>query len=269
MLKRPQYIVLGLVVLLALVVLNLPARTATRLKLAVGGLFLPLFGLAGAGQQTAVRATDAVVSRAELARQNESLRRENQQLRLQTMQAEETARENARLRQLFQWQQQSYSKSRLKLARVVLRDPANWWRTVQIDLGSKHGLTNNLPVLTTDGLAGRISSVSLTHAQVVLIGDPNCKVSALVQNETRDTGVIGASDPLDSSLVELSHLSRTANLKPGQNVVTSGLGGIFPAGIPIGKIVDSHTVEYGLYMEARVKLNVNPGALEEVWVLLP
>lgn len=270
MLKRPQYIVLGLVVLLALVVLNLPARTATRLKLAVGSLFLPLFGLAGAGQQTAAKATDAVVPRAELARQNEALRRENQQLRLQAIQSEETVRENARLRQLFQWQQQSHWKSRLRLARVVLRDPANWWRTVQIDLGSKHGLTNNLPVLTGDGLlVGRVNSVSLTHSQVVLIGDPNCKVSALVQNETRDTGVIGASGPFDNSLVELSHLSPSANLKPGQNVVTSGLGGIFPAGIPIGKIVDSRPVEFGFYTEARVKLAANPGALEEVWVLLP
>jgi rod shape-determining protein MreC len=269
MFKRPKYIVLGLVVLLALVVLNLPARTATRLKLTVGSLFLPLFGLASAGQQTAAKATDAVLPRSELTRQNELLRRENHQLKILAQQANETARENARLRQLFQWQQQSQWKSRLKLARVVLRDPANWWRTVQIDLGSKHGLTNNLPVLTTDGLVGRITSVSLTHSQVVLIGDPNCKVSALVQNETRDTGVIGASDPLDNSLVELSHLSRSANLKPGQNVVSSGLGGIFPAGIPIGKIVDSHTVEYGLYTEARVKLDANPGALEEVWVLLP
>ncbi|MCU0782866.1 MAG: rod shape-determining protein MreC [Verrucomicrobia bacterium] len=269
MLKRPQYIVLGLVVLLTLVVLNLPAQTAIRLKLAVGGLFLPLFGLAGAGQQTAAKATDAILPRAELARQNESLRRENQQLRLQAMQAEETARENDRLRQLFQWQQQSRWKTRLKLARVILRDPANWWRTVQIDLGSRDGVRTNVTVLTTDGLVGRVNSVSLTRSQVVLIGDPNCKVAALVENETRDTGVIGAGGPFDNSLVELSYLSRRTNLKPGQNVVTSGLGEIFPAGIPIGKIVDSRPVEYGLYTEARVKLAANLSGLEEVWVLLP
>jgi rod shape-determining protein MreC len=129
-------------------------------------------------------------------------------------------------------------------------------------------MRTNLTVLTTDGLVGRIHSVSLTRSQVVLIGDPNCKVGALVQNETHDTGVIGSGGPFDNSLVELSYLSRGANLKPGQNVVTSGLGGIFPAGLPIGKIVDSRAVEYGLYTEARVKLTANLSGLEEVWVLL-
>ena len=202
-----------------------------------------------------------------MAPANDGLRRENEQLRLQVMQAQETASENARLRQLVGWQRQKSWK--LKLARVVLREPANWWRTVQIDLGSRDGLRENLAVLTSDGLVGRTSSVSLMRSQVVLIGDPNCKVAALVQNETHDTGVIGSAGPFDNSLVELSYLSRNANLKPGQNVVTSGLGGIFPAGISIGKIVDSRPVEFGLYTEARVKLAANLGSLEQVWVMFP
>ena len=67
----------------------------------------------------------------------------------------------------------------------------------------------------------------------------------------------------------MSYLSSGANLKSGQLVVTSGEGGIFPAGIPIGQIVDAQQVEFGLYTEARVKLNANLGALEEVWVLFP
>jgi rod shape-determining protein MreC len=102
-----------------------------------------------------------------------------------------------------------------------------------------------------------------------LLGDPNCKVSALVENPAHDSGVISASGPLDDSLVQLTYLSGSANLKSGQGVITSGLGGIFPKGIPIGQIVDSRSVEYGLYAEARVKLNANLGALEQVWVLLP
>ena len=157
----------------------------------------------------------------------------------------------------------------IKLARVIMRDPANWWRTVQIDLGSRDGVTNDLPVLTSSGLIGRISSVSLTHSQVVLIGDRDCRVSATVENATRDMGVIVAGDPLDTSLVDLTYLASSANLKPGQGVVTSGLGKVFPPGIPIGQIVDSRSVEYGLYTEGRVKLNANLGSLEQVWVLFP
>ncbi len=269
MLKRPHYIAVGVVVVLALLVLNLPGRATARLKLTIGSLFLPLFGLASGAQQLTGKAGDALLSRRELARQNETLRRENEQLRLQAVQAEAMARENDRLRKLFQWEQQSRWKSRLKLAHVILRDPANWWRTVQIDLGSRDGLRTNLTVLTTEGLVGRVHSVGFTRSQVVLVGDPNCKVAALVENENRDTGVIGNAGPLETSLVELSYLSRNAALKPGQNVVTSGLGGVFPAGIPIGKVVDSRLVAYGLVTEARVKLAVNLGALEEVWVLLP
>jgi rod shape-determining protein MreC len=267
MLKRPHYIALGLIVLMTLVMLNLPGRTTARLKLGIGGLFLPLFGLASSAQQLPGATGDAVVSRRELLKLNEDLRRENEKWRLQAAQAEETARENARLRQLVGWQRQSPWK--LKLARVVLHEPANWWRTVQIDLGSRDGLRLNLPVLTADGLVGRISSVSLTRSQVTLLGDPNCKVAARVENATGDVGIIGASGPLEGDLVAMGYLSRNANLKPGQNVATSGEGGIFPPGIPIGKIVDVQPVDYGSRAEARVKLAANLNALQEVWVMFP
>jgi rod shape-determining protein MreC len=103
---------------------------------------------------------------------------------------------------------------------------------------------------------------------VVLLSDPNCKTSAIVENAARDTGVVSAGGPLDNSFVQLTYLSGNAHLKPGQGVVTSGLGDIFPKGIPIGQVMDSRPVEFGLYTEARVKLAVNLGALEQVWVLM-
>jgi rod shape-determining protein MreC len=253
-------------VLLTLILLNLPSHTAGRLKMGISSLFLPLFGLANSSDQLANKAGDAITTRSELLKQNEALSRENKELRLQTIQAQETARENARLRQLLGWQQSRAWK--MKLGKVVLRDPANWWRTVQIDLGSRDGVRENLPVLTTDGLIGRVSAVGPATSTVVLIGDRNCKVAAQVV-ETRDTGVIGATDPLDNSLVALGFLSKSAKLTPGQSVATSGLGGIFPPGIPIGKIADSRPVEYGLYNEARVKLSANLSSLDEIWVVFP
>jgi len=140
---------------------------------------------------------------------------------------------------------------------------------VQIDLGSRDGVQTNLPVITDAGLVGRVSSVSTTHSQVVLVGDPNCRVSALVENASRDMGVLIAGGTLDTSLVELTYLASSANLKSGQSVITSGLGGVFPKGIPIGQIVYASSVEYGLYTDAQVKLNANLGSLEQVWVLFP
>jgi rod shape-determining protein MreC len=267
MLRKKHYLALGAVTLVALLIFSLPPRATSRLKLAVGSWFLPLFGLASTAEQLPADLADSVLPRRELLQQINRLRRQNGQLQAQTSQAAAIARENSQLRAFLGWQQQTPWK--LKLANVVLRDPANWWRTVQIDLGSRDGLRENLPVLTTDGLVGRVSSVGVTRSQVVLLGDPNCRVSARVENQAHDMGIISASGPLDNSLVQLTYLAGGANLKSGENVVTSGQGGIYPAGIPIGQIVDSRPVEFGFYTEARVKLSANLGGLEQVWVLLP
>jgi rod shape-determining protein MreC len=265
MFKQKNYLALSAVVFVAVLLLSLPTRATGRLKLAVEAWFLPLFGLAGAAQQLPADLADTVLPRRELLQEIDRLRRENQQLKEQQIQTVAIARENEQLRAVLDWQQQA--PWRLKPANVVMRDPANWWKTIQIDLGSRDGVQTNQPVLTADGLVGRVSAVSLVSAQVVLIGDPNCRVSALVENASHDMGVLTPGGPLDTSLVQLSYLASTANLKPGQNVLTSGLGGIFPKGIPIGKIVESRSIEYGLATEASVKLNANLGALEQVYVL--
>ena len=280
MFRRPHYIALSLVVLLVLIVLNLPQSTAARLKLAFGGFFLPLFGLASSAQSLTAKAGDAVVPRRDLIRELEQLRQANQQLQLQARQGDEVLRENARLRQLVGFQKQS--KWKLKPAHVIGRDPANWWHTVFIDLGSREGVLADMPVLAEEGLVGRITEVGYTRSQVVLLGDPNCRVSALIQ-ETGDHGVIspGSAGTPDSGLVNLTHLSRAESkpgrtvvsagleLKPGQTVISSGLGSVFPKGIPIGQLVDKRIAGFGLYTEARVKLAANFNALEEVWVMFP
>ena len=267
MFKQKHYLALGAVALVALLVFSLPPRATNRLKLATGSFFLPLFGLLNTAQQLPVDAVDAVMPRRALLKEIGELQRENQQLRIQGAQTAAIAHENDQLRTQVGWQRQT--PWRLKLADVIMRDPANWWRTVQIDLGSRDGIRENLPVLTPDGLVGRVASVGYARSQVVLLGDPNCRVSARVENPAHDIGVISAGGQFDSSLIELSYLSGNADLKSGENVVTSGEGGIFPPGIPIGQIVDSRAVEFGLYTEARVKLSTNLGALEQVWVLFP
>ena len=265
MLKKRHYFALGVVVLMALLILSLPQRATSRLKLAASSLFLPLFGLLNTAQQLPASAADTIMPRRALLKEIADLQNQNQQLRIQMMQTAATARENDQLRALVGWQRQTPWK--LKVANVVMRDPANWWRTVQIDAGSREGIAANMPVLTPEGLVGRIFSVGLTRSQVVLLGDPNCRVSAMVENTAHDIGIITASGPLDTSLVDLTYLSGNADLKAGQEVVTSGEGGIFPRGILIGQVVDSQSVEFGLYTEARVKLSANLGGLEQVWVL--
>ena len=266
--RRPTYILVAVAALLALVLLNLPARTTEQLKLAVSSIFLPLFGVAGSAHSAAERVGNNVIPRSILVEQVDRLQRENEQLKIRLIQSEAALRENERLRAFIGWQKQRRWTTRL--ARVVGRDPANWWRAVQINLGSRDGLQENLPVLTADGLVGRVGTVGFATSQVVLVGDPNCHVAALVK-ETRENGVIApsTSPTMDAAIVDLTYLSRSSQMQPGQEVVTSGLGGIFPKDIPVGVIVDHQSIDYGLYTQARVKMHVNVNRLEEVWVLFP
>src|SRR5436305_5892082 len=103
MLKRPHYIALALIVLTTLIMLNLPGNLTSRMKLGIGSAFLPLFGLANYSQQLAGQFSDAAVTRGELLKQNEILRRENQEFRLKLTQAEQIAHENDRLRAQVAW----------------------------------------------------------------------------------------------------------------------------------------------------------------------
>ena len=267
MLRRPHYIILGVILLLTLVVLKLPTRTAARLKLGIGSLFLPLHGLSASARQLTEKAGNGLVPRADLVRQLDQLQKENQELRLRDLQAQQNERENLRLRQYFNF---PTNRWRLKLARVVARDPANWWRTLRINLGSRDGITNNCPVLAAEGLVGRVSEVGYAQSQVVLLGDPDCRVAVELE-ETHDQGIIApsSSSPLDNTLVDVLYLSRSSPPKAGQRVWTSNLGGVFPPGIIVGQIVDYRSIDYGLYTEARVKLEVKMNTLQEVWVRLP
>ena len=96
--KRPHLIALAAVVVLTFVLLKLPGRATAQFKLAISGLFLPLFGLAGTAHQEAARAANSLAPREVLAHELDRLRQENAELRARLLQADETARENARLR---------------------------------------------------------------------------------------------------------------------------------------------------------------------------
>jgi rod shape-determining protein MreC len=156
-----------------------------------------------------------------------------------------------------------------KLVRVVGRDPFNWWRRIKINLGSNKGIRFNQPVISSKGnLVGRVSEVGPLTSWVVLAGDPNCRFSALIKESRSQGGIVSprqySSDP---RVVELTYLPNDVELRPGQAVVTSGLGGGFPKEIPVGLVVDSWISKDGLYTEARVKLHANLNQLETVRVL--
>jgi rod shape-determining protein MreC len=258
------------IVLLVLAILSLPIQTATQLKLALGGFFLPLIGLTSSSRTVARQAEGAILPRRVLLDRIDELKRENERLRMQIMQSNLVWLENLDLRQALGWKQQTQWD--LRFARVTLREPANWWRTIQIDLGQRDGVVTNLPVLTSEGLVGKVDQVGLWNSRVVLMGDPNCRVSAVVEDDqSQDGGIVQAdsSSILDPSIVELTFLGGQSVAKPGALVVTSGQGGVFPKGIPIGKVIETRSVGFGMSTEARVKLSANLKRLDYVWVKFP
>jgi rod shape-determining protein MreC len=259
---------LVLVVLLVIALLKLPSGTMDRVKLAISGLFLPLFGLTGSVHELAGPARVSLMSKGQLARENEELWRQIDELKIRLQQEAGMWSENARLRGLVGWPGQTLWK--VRLARVIARDPANWWRSLQIDLGSRDGIKANYPVLTSEGLVGRVQSVGQTRSQVILLGNPDLRVAAVVTNNS-ETGIINSSSssPQENNMVDLDYLSGSSKVRPGWSVETSGEGGVFPAHIPIGTVIDLRTRDYGLATEARVKLWADVSALEEVWVMAP
>jgi rod shape-determining protein MreC len=267
MFKRPHYIVVGGVVMLGIVLVALPKQTSAQIKLALSSLFLPLFGVAGAGSKAADKAAEIVMPRRVLEAQLDALKKENTQLKFDLIQHERLAAENDQLRAQIAWQRRMPWS--LKLAKVLTHDPANWWRTLTIDAGSRDGIALNMPVLTTTGLVGRVDEVGYTSSRIVLLGDPNCRVAAMVMG-TGDRGVIApsSSSAIDPTLAALTYLPRHSTNRPGAMVVTSGAGGIFPQGILVGRIADLQSVGQGLYMEARVKLAADLQRLDMVWVIL-
>ena len=268
MLRKTHLVLFVVAACAVLVLLALPERTRSRLRVGWSSLFLPLFGLAGSASAAADRAGAVVASRTSLQTRVKSLELENERLHLALMEARAGVEENERLRRMLGYSPRS--GWRLKAVRVIGRDPALWWQSVYIDAGYLDGVTTNLAVLVPEGLVGRVVETGARHARIVLVGDPNCPVAAAL-SPLGETGIIrgSADDGAPGTLVELSYLSRNAVVRPGQGVVTSGQGGVFPAGIPVGEVVDARAVEAGTYVEARVRLRADLGALHEVWVKLP
>ena len=278
MLKKPHLVAAGAVSLLVVILLSLPSAFTERVKLTLSGFFLPIFGLSNLGEKTAQKTGDLVVPRKTIVAENRKLKAELEQLRFQLQQSENLRREVAALRKLTGFQ--APPNWTLKPARVIARDPSQWWRTAEINVGRRDGVYEHAPVISRDGLIGKVTTVLSGRSRIVLLGDATCQAAALV-TETSEQGIVKAYAG-DPAIVLLTYLSKGATVRPGQSVVssaldlrpghqveTSGLGGVFPEGIPIGKVIDVRNVGHGLYREARVRLAADFNQLDRVFVVVP
>ena len=219
---RPYVYAAGFVLVLAAVLLSLPPRSAGQVKFAAGSFFVPLFSAEQGLGQLKSFAANKTASREELLKLNQRLALTNEVLRIQIQQLHGAAEENKALRTQVAFA--ATNQWKLRLAQVIGRDPANWWRTLQINLGTRHGLREGLPVITPEGLVGRIHEAHPNRARVALIGDPACRLSVTVQ-PSRENGILTAAGTtaFNHTIVNLQFLPADTEARAGDPVVTSGL----------------------------------------------
>lgn len=201
----------------------------------------------------------------ELEAENKQLAVSNKELQAINQTLRDLEAENNRLRMAMHYRERAAFQ--LVPARVIARDASSWWNTIKIDRGSADGVESDMPVLTESGLVGKTTTIAEHAATVLLISDENCKVASSIEG-TREQGIISGERGSGTSQPALCmrFLSKTANLKPGQKVYSSGVGGVYPAGVFIGAIKEFRVRELDGY--ATLLPAVDLTTLEDVFVVL-
>ena len=208
----------------------------------------------------AQRIVSAVGHYKSIALENEQLKEENARLRQETYHAREGLQELARLHTLVRFDDKwDYP---IVTSRVVGHNPGRFLTTMVINRGTEHGVHENMPVFSMNGLVGKVSKATLNHSRVQLLVDPNLKLSVM----DRKTRVVGFLESMDG--VRLTAMVPThAGIRAGDTLITSGLGGIFPKGIPVGTVKDVRKSDLDVMRQMDVEPFQDFTTLEEVFVM--
>lgn len=161
---------------------------------------------------------------------------------------------------------------RFEHARVVQRDFSAWWQRVIIRKGRNYGITVGSPVVFSGGVVGRVTEVHAYTSVVELISSPGVRLAAVVEGDDRPMSFQGGLNPTygpAKGVIEFVPLDIFASATSTKRLVTSGLGGVFPAGLTLGRVVKLEPSTDGLFKTGEVELDPRLGELTEVTVLVP
>jgi len=195
---------------------------------------------------------------------NENMRMKNEieSLRIENYQYQELLATNQRLQELLQFK--NTTDYPVIAAQVIGWDPTGWFQSIIIDKGENTGIKINMPVVNADGVVGKLVSVSYNYAKVLLIIDQNSSVDCIIQR-SRDNGIVKG---LSSKVCLFDYVVKASDVRLGDMVVTSGLGRIYPKGIPVGEIIDVQDPPGELFKNIKVRPMVDFSKLEELLVIL-
>ena len=193
--------------------------------------------------------------------ENKLLKQEINSFKRENSRYKELLATHERLRKLLQFKE--VIQRPVIAAQVIGLDPTGWFKSIIIDKGKIDGLKWDMPVVNASGVVGRIVSVSIDYAKVLLIIDQNSAVDCLTQ-QSRDRGMVKG---LSTDVCKMDYMAKSSDAVVGEMVITSGLGGIFPKGLPVGKISIIKEVSGEFFKEIEVTPSVDFSKLEEVLVI--
>ena len=195
------------------------------------------------------------------SRENEQLRHENDELKLQLNQLQSRAAEADRLAALLNFRQAQHNVPMLA-ARVIGTSADTSSRTIYLDRGERDGIRRNMGVITPDGVVGKVIESYRDTAQVLLLTDRESGVGAMLSDSRIQSPVGGTGDPL----LAMKYIPTDETVNVGEHVVTSGMDRIFPRDLPVGVVAEIKTGRP--FQQVRVRPAANLQSLEEVIVLL-
>ncbi|MGH7860346.1 MAG: rod shape-determining protein MreC, partial [Candidatus Binatia bacterium] len=196
-----------------------------------------------------------------VAEDNEILRERLRLLEAERHRAAEVELQNQRLQLLLNFRTQLAAEA--IAARVIGLDASSLFRSFTLDRGERDGIRPGMAVVCADGVVGRIAQVSPNASRVLLLTNHNSGVDAIVQR-TRARGIV---EGVLEGGATMKYLRQTEDVKDGDVVVTSGVDGIYPKGVMIGRIIRVERKDYGLFQVATILPAVDFSRLEEVLVI--
>ena len=264
-LKKYLYpIVIGIASIAALLVfsLNVPrSREANLVERSVLGALSPLLRPVSWAGGFAEDVWDSYIRLVDTRRENLRLREDIRSLNQRLREGNETFLANQRLERLLDMKKSV--KAPTISATVIGEDVTSWFRTLVINRGSADGIREGMAVVSADGVVGQTVKVTASTSRVLLLTDHASGISATIQR-SRARGVVKGKSEM---LCTLEFATREEDVKVGDTVITSGIGGLFMKGLPIGEVTMVKRGEYGIFQSVSIRPAVNLPHLEEVLVV--
>lgn len=198
----------------------------------------------------------------DLTEENKELRAMVDSLSAQLLKLEEASLENERLRSLLSLpQRKSFATI---AAQVIGRDSSNWTNILMVNKGTSSGAQEGMPVIWGKNLVGKVIEAGPNTAKVSLMVDFNSKIPAKILR-TRDEGIVFGALGKGRNVCKIKYIQQ---VQVGDQVVSSGLGRIYPKGLLIGEVIAVEEEKAGLYKVAEIKPALNLASMEEVMVIV-